>query len=469
MTTAIIDITRANMNTERRLVETVVERYQGQLTRRIVVGFDSQKDNLGPVGAAVEFRSLGEWLGEPKVNQQIGLLIRSLTDANTHPPCLVFSFHHSVMNKQDNLTDLRDRFNVVPLRDFTRAANFISEWPEELMPEDEAMGILVRALRRGNATSVTPVLKTNLRPLLEAEDPRFRKDYHRAAALPGLITTLLATGQSHGLIMLSGAEPKVTIWPTDNAKELLSDLNDRPDLVSESSTALEARDQMVAAPGRTDKAQAGVQVLPPSEQENILYAQCVDSLRRVDFGPFSAVRVDFFKAILEVTRDFEDQTPPTPREVCREAVARTREKATTPEVKDRYGRSTWAKLEDFGIQALARAGFLRGEDGQVAPDNPFLLTRSRISLPLPDDLDFWLDAEVILQIIRNVDLDWTHRGVLAGVLYGSHGQNGRTQENQDRVELIFAFLLEKEKTEYDPERRVLRIRPAVVGSVRETS
>ncbi|HEX2316405.1 MAG TPA: hypothetical protein VHJ17_21870, partial [Thermomonospora sp.] len=200
---AIIDITKANPGTERRLVEAVLEQHHQQFTERpLVLGFDSHQSVLGSVTHAVDFRSAGAWQAETEVNRQLAQEVQAVVAAGPPGTLLVFTFHHSVLNKQNHLAPFGHLFETVTLRGYSRVPGYATEWPEELMPLDEAIQHLINALRQVGASPGNPVYKTNIRHLLEIQDRRFNKTSHPAAAQPGLISVLLEKARARQVVEL---------------------------------------------------------------------------------------------------------------------------------------------------------------------------------------------------------------------------------------------------------------------------
>lgn len=446
MTKAIIDITRAYSGTERKLVAGVLEQDSALFTRRpTVVGFDGQKGALGGDSGMVEFHSAGPWLAEPGISRLIADLVKTSMASESQLRCRVYSFHSSILAKQGDLAQFDGRLDAVPLRVYSNfMQNVMIEWPHELMPLDAALDVLVKALDSIGATASTPVRKTDIRQLLILRDRRFSKQEHPAAAQPGLITVLLGKAVEQGLIQTSGTEPRVQVFRTPRANGA-GELADAQQIVS-------ARAELVTSP---DALNITANLETEGEGRSKLFQTI---LRRTDFGIFPEVRKEFYSHMLKIAEESGPE-PLTARELTRGAVARTREGA--PAVfpgrkkgdlaKEKYA---WKKLEEFGMRALARTGLLRGQDSEITPDVPWLIPDSRVVTPLPENLALRLDAEMILEIIRNCqNVGWADRTDLAGAIL-----NGRSEELTDRIEEMIRLLMAEQKVDWDEESAVLRVR-----------
>ncbi|MEV5867810.1 MULTISPECIES: hypothetical protein [Streptomyces] len=451
----IIDITRAHKGSERRVVEAVLERHAEELAGHpIVLGFESQAFPLGAVTAVVDFRSAGSWQPEAEVNRIIAETLESFRDRGLPAPYRVFSFHHLVINRQGRLGEVDSgTFEVRPLRDYTysRAAAPSEEWPEELIPLSDAVVMLERALTRAGATPTKAILKSDIRHMLVAEDPRFRKDAHPAAANSHFISALVDRARAQGIIKTAGYGSKVSLWPASADIESVSSAVDRQLAASPSEMPRQVRGGQ--PPTGADRAGA-----PKERDRSQVFT---DAMRRTNFGPFPEVRTDFYRQLMEVSAQITTE-PFTARYLCRESAERVKAKA--PEgflrrgrdgVEDSYfpkERYAWDKLQTFGMRALARAGLLHDKDGNLMPELPFALPQALITAPLPDDLDVQLDAEVVLEVLKSVELEWaSERADLAGVLFSA-----REEQALDRLDQVISHLHGLQKVHYDPDRDVLR-------------
>jgi hypothetical protein len=448
VTKAIIDITRANSGTERKLVGEVLEQDSSEFTRRpVVVGFDGQKAALGGVSGMVEFHPVGTWIPEPEIARIIAGLIRTSITTESQIRCKIYSFHPSILAKQGDLAPFDGAIDVIPLRNFIKnTQNAGTEWPDELMPLDTALGILVQSLETANATADSPVTKTDIRQLLTVHDRRFSKQAHPMAALPGFITLLLNKGVERGLIQIAGVDPKVKVF-LPSKTEGLAELAQTKERISPAPSL-----------GTMDATPAGTMQLNTEDEGRSKLFQTI--LRRTDFGVFPEVRMQFYSHMQEIANERGAESL-TARELTRAAVARTRDGA--PPVfegrkkgdlsKEKYA---WRKLEEFGMRAMARAGLLRGDDDKTTPDIPWLIPNSIVKTPLPDDLPVRLDAEMILEIIRHCpNIGWDDRIELAGAIL-----NGRSEELTDRIERMILLLMAEQKIDWDQNAEVLRIKIA---------
>jgi hypothetical protein len=448
VTQAIIDITRANATTERKLVEAVLDQDSSEFkTRPIVVGFDGQRAALGGVAGMVDFRSAGTWAAEPDIARLLVGLARTTPQFTR---CKIYSFHPTVLARQGDLALLDGMTDVIPLRNYIKstASAQNSGWPEALMPLDEALRLLVQTLQESNATAEHPVPKTDIRQLLSRKDRRLLKTSSPMAAQPGLITVLLNRAAEKGLVQLIGVDPRVQV-------------SLRGQGTAPAMAAQAAHEALVPAPliGMADEQETTTLSAMEEEGRSKVFQTI---LRKSDFGIFPEVRSQFYAHISQIAKDREG-IPISAREITREAAALCRTDA--PPVfegrkkgdlsKDKY---PWRKLEEFGMRAMARAGMLQGKDGETAPDNPWVLPTSMIVTPLPEDLDIRLDAEMVLEIIRHCSsIGWNDRVELAGAIL-----NGRSEALTDRVEEIIHYLLQSGRVEWDQEAEVLKVKGAPV-------
>jgi len=449
VSTAIIDITRANPGTERKLVEAVLEDLSGRVPRPgvLVVGFDGHRDTMGPVATVVEFQSVGQWALESEINQRIADVLRRKAATAGAAPFQIYSFHPTILGKQGQLTTASVPFETATLRTFLKPSNLLTEWPASLMPLDEALTALARALMRGTDVAVR-VLKTNIRPLLVQEDPRFDKQNNPDAARPGLISMLLELAHKEGLVTIIGTEPRVYISVTQKgiARSGMAAASSSPRSVAVADVRQVGGDDPVSA------AASGAQAVQETRSrmfQNVLRAN--------SFGVYPEFRQKLWQQFIKLAQEAGD-LPRTARELSREATARTREEADpfikrpknkVPLPKEQYA---WKGLEEFAMRALARAGLLSDESGARVQDVPWLIPDATVVLPLPDDLGLRLDAEMIAELVRNVDdIGWEDRRELAGALLDE-----RSDETSDRVEAMIRLLLQEHKLEWDQKRYVLR-------------
>jgi hypothetical protein len=437
--TTIVDITRAFTGTERRLVEAVLERHNAeQRGRTIVLGFDSHAAELGPVSSMVEFRSAGGWSAETDVNHSLAQMLSTLAGEGAATPFRVFSFHHSVLNRLGSLAEFAHLFTAEPLRGYAnpRGNTGQEEWPESIIPLEEALASLERGLMNQNGR---PLFQSEVRPMLASQDPRFRKDAHPLLRKGSIISLLLSKARDRQMIEIFGHGASVQLR-----------------LAQGGSAAWPP--QSVLPTQQTNSSTSQVRVFEPAQEGRSKQFNKILRDHR-NFGPFPETRTDFYKHLIEASSDITE--PFSARGLCREAAKRTQDKA--PEYfpranadgggiegfpKDKY---PFDKLEEFGLRALARAGFLRADDGSSIGDLPFLLADAKINEPLPHDLYVHLDAEVVLVVLQKTLLRWPEdRRHLAGALY-----NTRAEESQDRIDQVIAHLHRTGKVAYNADDETL--------------
>jgi hypothetical protein len=154
------------------------------------------------------------------------------------------------------------------------------EWPEALMPMDEAVEILVASLLRSGATRAERAIRlSDLRGILASQDPRLRKDNPLAShsRIPSLILT--AALRSNRVVARSyqpDGNPRVWIESAHVAAFV------SPPSTGEGSNSAPVEHGAEAPP--RDRAAA-----VSTRSQGFL-----DELRRKDAGPFSAIRQELF-------------------------------------------------------------------------------------------------------------------------------------------------------------------------------
>ncbi|WP_043639050.1 hypothetical protein [Nonomuraea candida] len=467
MVRAIIDITRANPGTERKLVEAVLAQDGGRFSARpLVTGFNNQESRLSGIAAMVQFASLGDWLPEAEINEQTARLAATPASeaGRSGDTVLIYSFHHSILNLEGAVGSVSPRPLTTPLRAYARnTAIILTEWPDELMPLDQAVASLAATLAREGATVERPVAKTNVRPQLVRQDPRFDKRAHPSAALPGLITLLLEKARDRGLIQTVGVDPGTQVYLTAAGQAYAAAAHAVPHLPATAGSGSGSGAASGAEVAASDPVGITAGGSSGGGQDRSALFQTI--LRQTDFGIFPQVRQDFYAHMKQIAAELGDG-PPTSRELCRQAARRTKEGAPDKIKQSRRDESKgeipkdaypWKKLEQFGMRALARAGLLAGPDGRSIGDgDPWRIPSARVA-SLPDDLADLLDGEMVVEIIRKCpDVGWQDCESLAGAVL-----DGRSDDDSDRIAGIVVMLIEQGRIEWDATTQVLRIGPVV--------
>ncbi|MEV6993388.1 hypothetical protein AB0N87_30025 [Streptomyces sp. NPDC093228] len=411
----IVDVTRAYRGSEVEILAEV-RRRTGEKEQLTIIGRDGQRDALNAAFPKAQAVYLQGYPVDVQVADVVGENV--LRAANSElGRCVVLSFHRNVLAKSGSLNQISHLFDVQSLQDYlpTRVAATENEWPEQLMPLDEALISLRKALQKAGATGPDrPVLKTDIRPFLVRVDERFDKDTHHLARTPRLISILLHEARKRGMIRQYGMDPQVKVALSASALPG-SDLGS-------ASHVLPAMPSSVNAPAPSTVAEfstqgSGLLALPSASASEPLPADggqsvsrswnFVNYLRSKELGPYPEVRHLLYAEIARIVAT--DQELWTVRELARKAVAATKEQApdefprprsATALAKEKYD---WRGLEKFAIRIIVRGGLALGPDSASLPINTSVweARRAPVLRELPENLPVRLDAEIIMEIVEH--------------------------------------------------------------------
>ncbi len=285
-------------------------------------------------------------------------------------------------------------------------------WPHELMPIDDAVTFLVAALREVSATApAKAVRQTDVRAILARLDNRFEKA-NPLASFPGFISALLRAAEDRDAIAI----------------DRLDINNPRIWLSAEAAGADNRRFLQVA------------------RRSHSRSQEFLDSLRRQRLGPFSNIRRQLFDALEMVIND----GPVALGELLRKTIDVTRSSIQTQGLE--AGRYPWRHVREFLTELLTRRPVLVGLDGSsVAPS--FVTLATPIAGIHPD----WrsqLDGELTVALVAGgVDIRLADVSALAGALYFE-----RSDHTEAEAATVISKLLEIgriEESDDDQHRLVL--------------
>ncbi|MEU8431795.1 hypothetical protein AB0F18_02610 [Streptomyces sp. NPDC029216] len=471
MDVLIVDTTRAINGTAADITNSVLASFPNPERLAFVTRAD-QDGELDQLPSDAAVKSLPGLPGDLDAAAAVAEFIRGISAELPDVAFIVYSFHRRVLAKDGDLAQLGQLIVTRSLREHVpqRAGQSNSAWPTQLMPLEDALDALEKALRRGQERPGhrRAVLKTELRTLLTMVEPRFDKDMYPLAGTPRLISILLHEAQERGMIRQFGREPQISIALGESVGPSTAA---RPASVPQPEEFAIQAVAPVPAPAVAPSATAAVTINVPAQAHSSKPVpeltrvsttpsrswEFADVLRQRRLGPYPEVRHILYEEIADVAAlNGRTESPVlTVRALARQAVTATRQKAPDhfPRrngddlPKDKYD---WRGLENFVVQVISRTELTLGSDGKPLPsDASIWATRQApVRYPFPENIKITFDAEMIYEVVRTCQ-DVTPDDIvhLAGALLG-----GRGVQQTDHVEDVLDYLLQQGRIKGESDR-----------------
>jgi len=408
----IADITKANPGTEERLFESLSRSVAGASHDVTVICFDSQSDRVRSSHPAFKIKSLQYGTHYTLIASIVkDLLLEMGAILSDEDSVMVLSFHREVLTLglefqaqlkvpsefQSWSTLWKGLGSPTLTHAYLPAQAF--RWPVTLMTMQEALRVLLSALRKSGAIDLsTATRQAELRYLLAANDPRFSKQ-NPAASVPGLIAHLVKAAEERNLIELDRSDiVNPHLWLRGGSA---SSVDERPSRISE------------------------------QEKKSSRSEELINMLKAIDLGPFSVIRPYLYDALAEVMGG----GPNTVRFVLAQSVELTRTKCNDANL--RTNNYPWRKVRQFLINLMTRCPVLLDSAGQTVI--PSFLTLSREVVALRQNWKEELEGELIIALVEaGAEIQLIDIPLLAGALYFS-----RQSEDEERVDTIISYLIQK--------------------------
>ena len=324
----------------------------------------------------------------------------------------------------------------------------LSQAVTSLMPESELLHAVERMLTQSKALdSDSAILMSDMRPLLEREDARFKKT-NPAAAVPGLIGGVIEFAQQRGLVVVDRSVNRFNspVWLTGKAQESVEPAALRGGEVSEKVPAIPAAiseviDRDAPSLPNTFSGNAGTKISQQEEKTQSRSDQFVASLRRQSLGPFSRVRRQVFDALDQSLKDSESNR--TASSLVRDSIEVVHQQLK--EKGEVNGEFPWRRVREFFRELMTRRPvFLDVDSRPVAPSFQSLST---VVVGLSPNWRLELDGELIVALMRDgMKLHWNDLAFLAGALF-----NERTGDGERNVEATINHLIGTHRIAVDKE------------------
>lgn len=466
MKTVVADLTSAKAGSESRLLETLVSAFPDDVEGIHVVCLTHQQpiismrfaDRIRTLSAEMHYTQIAAYIQKEFIDS---FTAQSPTNDSS---LSVISFHTAVLGLVAYLPPpLRVRVEFIRwTRLFGPSASsgapgskeMLTQAIANLMPENELLGAVTRMLTHSKATdSRSALLMSDMRALLEREDPRFKKS-NPAAAVHGLIGGVIELAQQRGLVVVDRSVNRFNspVWLTGNGSTTPESLNTPGTATAENgSFPLAVSDEVIAGRNPSEPviptAEAGQNGPQQTEKVESRSDHFVASLRRQSLGPFSRVRKQVFDTIDQLVKN------PDPRRTA-SGLIRDSVETVHQQLKlsgDTNGEFPWRRVREFVRELLVRRAVLLDVDGK--PVTPSFQTLSTEVVGLSPDWRLELDGELILALIRDgMKLHMGDLGFLAGALF-----NERTNEGETQVEAMLEHLIRSRRITEDAEHFLVEI------------
>ncbi len=356
----IIDLTRANFGTEDQLVnEATSYSYAKHVlpNNTVIVRRQIQRiQNIHKIREEIIVNGL------PEIINRVTALISGFLADKTVGTVYILTFNRAVFEVTNFLPDA-DKVRVV-IQSFSqarRAAGFNVKqqfsWPEHIVAQDEAVKVLVEALKLYRAnTKQSAIRKTDLRFVLGQVDARFRRD--SSTPLPqGCVTALLVAASQSSVIALDATndESNPYIWLSGTTVDHVIEATD-----GQGSSSVDA----------------------VSRSQKFL-----DTLKANKLGPFSKIRPKLYGSIeSEIASG-----PVSIGDLITRAICAVR--GGNPD-----GNVPWRMVREFIINLLTLRPVLLDEQG--SPLVPSFRTLSVKVYQLCPDWRRDLDGELVLSLVK---------------------------------------------------------------------
>ncbi|WFB08601.1 hypothetical protein LRS74_17265 [Streptomyces sp. LX-29] len=345
----------------------------------------------------------------------------------------VASFHSAIRQNVETLAaNHSHRVSFIDLNDFAPTTEtFPATWPKEFMQPQEVIEHLLIALTRyGN-----PIRKTDLRSVLQIQDPRFRKQPGTYPGKPRFISDIVSLAAERGLVTEQGpiGSPNPYVILTPKGKQEAHRMT----------------------PGEFSVLSSGAATSPPGEPKpkNIFPRRSdefVTVLRTSSFGPFQQIRLSIYEEIERLVRDGHSTVP----KLIRDSIEAVRENRSASEDEKPI---PWAKVRTFIISLTNRCPVFLSQGELVS--HSWAEADKRVD----DLLENWttrLDGELICFLLeKRVQLSLADVADISGALY-----NSRNDEHFDRVLSVVRWLLREGRIieESGDRKGVLHLKETVV-------
>ncbi len=322
---------------------------------------------------------------------------------------------------------------------------------DHVIGEEQAVESLREALLRNGCTSQqNGIRQTDLRPLLAAQDRRFRRE---GTALEtrttGMIGTLIKRAEARGVVCVNWAQsPNPAVWLCDGvgtsepvnqataatvATMTVSEPNSQPPASCVASDGRAASTPLIPTASLTDRVAGEAK----KDAEPYYRSKEMERLvRKHKMGPYAVCRLAMYEAIAGIMDD--NKEPMRLRDLM--ATARNQaEVILASKPKDRKDPATtdrpWRKIDVFLTNLLTVAGVVH--DAQGAPIPPGFGSPLAVIHSLAPDWQIKADAEIVLVLLGEMnDVSQNDIHNLSGMLYHS-----RSDEMQERALQVVTHLL----------------------------
>ncbi|MBQ4862402.1 hypothetical protein J8L98_11955 [Pseudoalteromonas sp. MMG013] len=393
----IADITRANLGTEQSLVNSILERYESH--NNIVVYIYSLLEQLIDENIVTDRFKIKKV--DPAEISFLTTMISSDLDAELNKSedntAIIVSFHSFVLTLASRYTN---RVSAITWKEVLgRKLVNSGGWPEQLMPIDEAVSVLVDAMNESNSISRQSAQRaSDLRSLLVNKDSRFNKS-NPVASKTGLIKSIVNEAEERKLVHTfhNGTDPNYYIW-------LAGDFKSKAQINSTNFV-----------------------------HKGSISGQYIEILKGDGLGPFSGIRHKLFNSIEElIGRElgFIETNA-----LINQAVATVKS-----EFENNNGvhlNYPWRRVRSFLLKLLSRNEVLLNID-----EKPFRVTFSNLSTPVTGLVSNWrtiLDSDLILALIENgVQIQVGEIQQLSGALFYD-----RDETSEQNVIKLIEYLLNR--------------------------
>lgn len=326
---------------------------------------------------------------------------------------VVLSFQ---INMRDKVSEINHpQLSFQDLRDIVYPQK-INTWPENVMPLEEAISVLMRAI---SAQKDAYIRMSSLRPALERVDDRFAKVPGNPLGTSGIIKVLIRAAQEKGCVETGGnddANPfvflkKALITPTTNSTSV--------PVASVSPTVISSSTPLPKSSNH--------------ESSILLSTQFITCLRNAHLGPFQDVRVAIYREIDDISIRHLPMF-----QLITDAVTNVRKKVEEARSQGRQYLVTskrnlpWSRVREFIEELMQRVSCMRVEE-EFVPLRWEYMERNVDGMAKGWDLA--LDSIMLLHLIdKGYEISTRTLTDLSGALYN-------TRHNHTQSRRLIAYVL----------------------------
>ncbi|WP_149264992.1 hypothetical protein [Actinomadura sp. K4S16] len=403
----LIDLTRAHAGTETAILEAFEAAYPG--VPATTTEYITVPERARPAGTGDHLWT--EITGTVDDAAVTKVVYERVAEARgSGGPICVASFRASVKNVAEMLDAVHGGgVEFVHLSSFappsTGGETF--DWDDTWMRREDAVNTLVHVIGHSSAR----VRMTDLRKLLAAHDPRFRKQVGTFTARPKFMSTLVSLAVERNLVAIT------TTTAGDN--------NPYVELTPAGRSRLAPAPAPVQSPPPVS---AAAHVVPPPQEPRSLSHLCVDVLRQNDMGPFQELRERIYNEIERLV----GEKSRTPDRLIRDAVQAVRDKSD--DAPSKSGRKfPWGRVRAFLAKLTRQVPVFLSQGEPVAVS---LGNNGGVVDALADDWWRMLDGELVCFILgKGVVITQYDYEELAGALY-----NSRQPQYYDKAQEVVDYL-----------------------------